>query len=32
MQEIRQLEAGTPQGFAAPHDIRWLQAGDVFQV
>ena len=32
MQEIRQLEAGTPQGFAALHDIRWLQAGDVLQV
>ena len=32
MQEIRQFDARTPQGFAAPPDIRWLQAGDVFQV
>lgn len=32
MQEIRQFDARTPQGFAAPHDIRWLQAGDVLQV
>ena len=32
MQEIRRFDASTPQGFAAPHDIRWLQAGDVFQV
>ena len=32
MQEIRQFDANTPHGFAAPHDIRWLQAGDVFQV
>ena len=32
MQEIRQFDASTPHGFAAPHDIRWLQAGDVLHV
>ena len=32
MEEIRRFDARTPHGFAAPHDIRWLRAGDVFQV
>lgn len=32
MQEIRQFDANTPHGFGAPHDIRWLQAGDVLEV
>lgn len=32
MQEIRQFDANTPHGFAALHDIRWLQAGDLLQV
>ena len=27
MEEIRQFDAYTPRGFAALHDIRWLQAG-----
>lgn len=32
MEEIRRFDASTPHGFAAPHDIRWLQAGDVLDV
>lgn len=32
MEEIRRFDARTPHGFAAPHDIRWLQAGDVLDV
>ncbi len=32
MAEIRQFDARTPHGFAAPHDIRWLRAGDVLEV
>jgi len=32
MAEIRQFDASTPHGFATPHDIRWLRAGDVLEV
>ena len=32
MEEIRRFDARTPHGFAALHDIRWLQAGDVLDV
>lgn len=32
MAEIRQFDARTPHGFPAPHDIRWLRAGDVLEV
>ena len=32
MAEIRRFDACTPHGFAAPHDIRWLRAGDVLDV
>lgn len=32
MQEVREFDAITPHGFDAPHDIRWLLAGDVLQV
>jgi len=32
MEEIRQFDASTPNGLAAPHDIRWLRAGDVLDV
>lgn len=32
MEEIRQFEARTPEGFSAPHDIHWLQAGQEFAV
>lgn len=32
MAEIRQFDARTPHGFDAPHDIRWLRAGDVLEV
>lgn len=32
MEEIRQFDAYTPQGFSALHDIRWLQAGQEFAV
>lgn len=28
MEEIRRFDACTPHGFEAPHDIRWLRAGD----
>ena len=32
MEEIRRFDACTPHGVAAPHDIRWLRAGDVLDV
>lgn len=32
MAEIQRFDARTPHGFAAPHDIRWLRAGDVLNV
>ena len=32
MAEIRQFDARTLHGFDAPHDIRWLRAGDVLEV
>ena len=32
MAEIRRFDARTPHGFAAPHDIRWLRAGQEFVV
>ena len=32
MAEIRQFDARTPHGFDAPHDIRWLRAGDVLEL
>ena len=32
MAEIRQFDAITPHGFDAPHDIRWLRAGDELEV
>ena len=32
MEEIRRFDARTPHGFAAPHDIRWLRAGQEFVV
>jgi len=28
MEEIQRFDACTPHGFEAPHDIRWLRAGD----
>ena len=30
--EIRRFDAIAPQGQAAPHDIRWLRAGDAFDL
>ncbi len=32
MEEIRQFDGNTPAEFGEPHDIRWLQAGQVFGV
>lgn len=32
MEEIREFEVHMPQGFTAPHNIRWLQAGQKFVV
>ncbi len=32
MAEIRQFDAIAPHGFDAPHDIRWLRAGDELEV
>lgn len=32
MEEIRRFDACTPHGFDAPHDIRWLQAGQELDV
>lgn len=32
MEEIRRFDACTPHGFDAPHDIRWLRAGDELNV
>ena len=32
MAEIRQFDARTPHGFDAPHDIRWLRAGQEFDL
>lgn len=32
MEEIRRFDASTPHGFVASHDIRWLQAGQVFDL
>lgn len=32
MEEIRRFDACTPHGFDAPHDIRWLQAGQELNV
>jgi len=32
MAEVRRFDACTPHGFDAPHDIRWLRAGDVLDL
>lgn len=32
VEEIRRFDANTAQCFGAPHDIRWLQAGQEFEV
>ncbi|EKD97592.1 MAG: beta-lactamase-like protein, partial [uncultured bacterium] len=32
VEEIRRFDAITPHGQHASHDIRWLQAGDVFDL
>lgn len=32
MEEIQRFDACTPHGFDAPHDIRWLRAGEVLNV
>ncbi|ART53831.1 3',5'-cyclic-nucleotide phosphodiesterase [Acidovorax carolinensis] len=32
LEEVRRFDAITPHGQATPHDIRWLQAGDAFDL
>jgi ribonuclease BN (tRNA processing enzyme) len=32
VEEVRRFDAITPHGQAAPHDIRWLQAGNAFDL